>query len=314
MLGQKTPSLEAGFGSCEICGYTDITALQIAEHLTYDVCRNCYVCRKQSKKSAQQDFALSQNAYYEQADEDPFAEQQALMRERMARRAGVMRDFLKEGTSVLEIGPGGGQVAQWLMEQECRYLGCEISMELAKKLSVRNIPVVHGDFEKLDFAESYDLLLSFHTIEHIPRPELQLEKALSIAKPGGCFIIATPNARSWEQRLFPSLSANFDVGHLHVFSPKSLKILAEKAGWSVHSFRTSEYSSDWLRIVSKVLRRCRGEDEVASAGKYSKMATSGVVEWAIAAIAAFTFPFRKAQAMLQGGNEIVLVLQKPSES
>lgn len=313
MEAQEARASDTGSNVCSICGHAGLTVLQIAENLTYDVCGNCGVCRKHVQHSALQDFEYSQNAYYEDTKEDPFAEPVAVMHERMARRAGIMRRFIEAGTSALEIGPGGGQVAEWLMQRECRYLSCEISTDLTEKLSARNIPVIHGEFEKLDFAEAYDMVLSFHTIEHIPRPEAQLEKAFSIVKPGGWFIIATPNAKSWQQRLFPLLSPNFDFGHLHVFSRDSLKIMAENAGWRVHSFTTSEYTSDWLRIVSKLLRRYRGEDEVSSAGKYSRMAASGAAGRVITAIAAVTMPFRKAQSLLQGGNEIVVVLQKPGE-
>lgn len=299
--------------TCPICGHGGLVVLEVASHLRYDVCGNCGVCIKHVESaSAQEDFASSQNAYYEETIEDPFAEPSAIMRERLAHRARVLQRFIKPGSSVLEIGPGGGQVADWLLRNNCDYLGCEISKELTKRLKARGIPVVNNDFEMLPSVDAFDLVLSFHTIEHVPEPQSQLTKAFSIVKPGGFFIIATPNARSWEQRLFSRLSANFDVGHLHVFSPRSLVMMAEAAGWQVHASSTSEYTSDWLRILSKVLRRFRNEDEVASAGKYSRMAASGGADRAISLISAVTAPLRLVQASLGGGNEIVLVLQRPN--
>ena len=307
-----TSELPSAASTCPVCGHGSLSVLVITGDLHYDLCPQCALCTKHVRHGgAREDFATGQASYYDDVDADPFAEPQAIMRERAARRVAVLRAYLRTGASVLEIGPGGGQVANWLRQQDCRYLGCEVSRSLAERLEAQGIPVVHGEFESIHLPESYDLVLSFHTIEHVPEPRAQLTKAFSVTRAGGHFIIATPNARSWEHRLLPRLSANFDAGHLHVLSPKSLRILAEEAGWRVESCMTSEYTSDWLRVVTKFLRRIKGEDEVTSAGKYSRSAASGSIARAISIISVFTRPLRGLQARLGGGNEVVMVLRKP---
>jgi SAM-dependent methyltransferase len=286
--------------------------LSITDDLNYDICGDCGLCIKHIQHgNARRDFEVGQAVYYDQSLEDPFVEPIAIMSERMARRASVMVRYLMPKSEVLEIGPGGGQVAEWFQGKSYRYLGCEISAPLARRLADKEVPVINGDFEGVEFKNNYDLILSFHIIEHVINPYAQLKKAYSVTKPGGRCIVATPNAKSWEQIIFPRNSANFDPGHLYVFSPSSLKLIAEAAGWKMVSCITSEYTSDWLRIISKMVRRIRGEDETASAGKYSRSASTGIFSRIISVIAILTSPFRGMQARLKGGNEIIMVLQKP---
>jgi SAM-dependent methyltransferase len=310
MLNKKTDA--TSMSACIACATKLLKTLKITNELSYYICEKCGLCIKHIQHGeAQRDFEVGQAAYYDQSQEDPFAEPFAIMSERMARRASVMIRYLIPSSEVLEIGPGGGQVAEWFQGKSYRYLGCEISAPLAKKLAEKGVPVINGDFEGVDFKDNYDLILSFHTIEHITNPYAQLKKAYSVTKPGGRCIVATPNAQSWEQIIFPRNSANFDPGHLYVFSPISLKLIAEAEGWKMVSCITSEYTSDWLRIISKMVRRIRGEDETTSAGKYSRSASTGIFSRIISIIAILTSPFRGMQARLKGGNEIIMVLQKP---
>lgn len=312
MDSSTTESFLEASNTCPACGHESLSVLEITKDLRYDLCPKCRLCRKHFQHgNARKDFNIGQTAYYEQDGENPFAEPSVITKERLVRRAAILTNYLQPGNNVLEIGPGGGQIAIWFKQRDCHYIGCEISQTLTNQLKEKGISVLSGEFENTDFTNTYDMVLSFHTIEHVPEPQAQMVKAFSITKPRGCFIIATPNACSWEQRLVPRLSANFDVGHLHVFSPKSLKLMAEASGWQVESYSTSEYTSDWLRIASKILRRIKGEDEVASAGKYSQAATAGVVARIISIIATVTLPARSLQARLRGGNEIIMVLRKP---
>jgi SAM-dependent methyltransferase len=156
------------------------------------------------------------------------------------------------------------------------------------------------------------LFCSFHVIEHVLDPRAHLELAIKYVKPGGLAFIATPNANSWEQRLFPRLSPNFDSAHLRVFSQKSLRILAQDVGWSVVYEKTPEYSSSWLRVFSKILRKFRGEDEEATAGKYL-LNQSFSRKMLLYFIMLFSYPFRILQSLFNGGNEIFTVLKRESD-
>jgi SAM-dependent methyltransferase len=154
---------------------------------------------------------------------------------------------------------------------------------------------------------------SFHVIEHVTDPRAHLSEAARVVRPAGLAFVATPNASSWEQKLFRRLSPNFDSAHLRVFSAQSLQRLADETGWSVLYDETPEYTSGWLRVVSKAFRKLRGEDEEATAGKYASQ-MSPHKRWIIGAMRGLSWPLRTVQSRLQGGNEILVVLQRNARS
>ena len=52
----------------------------------------------------------------------------------------------------------------------------------------------HGDATAMNFPDSsFDVLFSYHVLEHIPRPERALAEMKRILRPGGLFCIGTPN-------------------------------------------------------------------------------------------------------------------------
>lgn len=164
--------------ACSTGGHKSLNILGIAGDLNYDNCRNCSLCSKHIQHGdARKDFELGQAVYYDQSQTDPFAVPLSIMRKRMARGAAVMLRYLTPNRTVLEISPGGGQFDEWFQGKPYRYLGCEISARFASRLTRKKIPLVQGDFEIVKFFEVYDLVLSFHTIEHTTHPCAQIRRA-----------------------------------------------------------------------------------------------------------------------------------------
>ena len=115
-----------------------------------------------------------------------------------------MLKFIKEGKSsilsysVLDLGCAFGYLCGYLYELGCRPVwGMDISskgVELAK----RNYPYVNfraGDISKrLPFAnQSFTLVTSTDTLEHIDSYQDTIKEALRVLKSGGRFIFTVPN-------------------------------------------------------------------------------------------------------------------------
>ncbi|MBO6768990.1 MULTISPECIES: bifunctional 2-polyprenyl-6-hydroxyphenol methylase/3-demethylubiquinol 3-O-methyltransferase UbiG [unclassified Erythrobacter] len=234
-------------------------------------------------------------------------------REILAERKRLSERYIPAHANILEVGPGSGFFADLLQKRGNRIELVEHSPQLASALYSRLETKVHvGEFEALELSfDDTDVFCSFHVVEHVQSPLAHLRAGFSAVRPGGLGLVATPNAASWEQSFFPSLSPNFDYAHLRVFSPKSLAMFCEQAGWKVEVALTQEYMSSWLRVFSKVVRRVRREHEVETAGKYAT--PSKRLEMAYKTIANLTWPFRKLQSALGGGNEVLLVVRRPSD-
>lgn len=299
--------------ACKVCDSRRVKEIGVQRDLTYFCCPECFYCEKKPELgSAHADFIASQATYYEDPSADPFSEPGLIQKEKMDQRVSIAGRYLAPGGRLLEVGPGSGAFLSWARSEGYRGTACEQSSVLSSALRARGFEVIQGEFEQLTMDDAYDAVFSFHIIEHVVSPLSHLQRALSLTRPGGHLVVATPNAASWQQRLFPALSANFDTAHLHVLSPKSLKILGRKAGWDVVTHTTPENSSGWLRFASKLIRRMRGEDESLTAGKYANMsAESGRMTTFIRIFAAISYPFRKLQSLAGSGNEVVVVFRKP---
>lgn len=298
--------------NCTSCGSSHTRTAHPRSKLTYICCGSCGHCEQiQAEQDASDAFEAAQEKYYGVSsllllpDPDPFET------ELLSKRFSVLESYLKSPSKVLEVGPGAGHVLKWLLSNRHSTTAVEHSPTLARQLSNRfTIPVVTGEFESSDLEpNSFDAFCSFHVIEHVPDPLAHLTKAFELVRPGGLAFIATPNARSLEQIAFQSLSPNFDSAHTFVFSPNSLAHFSENAGWSVLSCMTPEYSSGWLRVITKAIRRLKREDEEETAGKYAKSPSTSF--HTIASVAkSVMFPICAVQGRLGYGNEIFMVLKK----
>ncbi len=299
---------------CKVCDLPRVKKIALQANLAYFCCSNCLYCEKQPESgSVHADFVTSQQAYYEDPLVDPFSEPESVIAEKIKSRIAVTKKYIASGSSILEVGPGSGKFLNWAIEAGYDCTACEQSSILTTSLRARGFNVLKGEFEQVSLEGVFDAICSFHIIEHVESPAMHFEKALRLTRPGGYMIVATPNAGSWEQRLFPVLSANFDSAHLHVLSKKSLAILSSKAGWDIVDLATPEISSGWLRIVSKIIRRVRKEDESLTAGKYSDLsASSGRASSILRAWSIASAPLRAVQSLSGGGNEIMMVLRKPN--
>ncbi|MDZ4118033.1 class I SAM-dependent methyltransferase [Phaeovulum sp.] len=256
-------------------------------------------------------FEASQHKYFGDDTALVGASKSPLEEEVMARRRAVIQRFVPDTSRILEVGPGAGTFLRWARKQGHLLTAIEESASLARTLEATiDGKIIVGSFESSGLPDaSQDVLCSFHVIEHVPDPRAHLAEAARVVRPGGLAIVATPNANSWQQRLFRRLSPNFDSAHLRVFSQASLQHLAGETGWSVVRVETPEYTSGWLRVVSKSIRKLRREDEEATAGKYvTDISRNG--HWVLAAARLLTWPLRAAQSWMKGGNEILFVLNR----
>jgi 2-polyprenyl-3-methyl-5-hydroxy-6-metoxy-1,4-benzoquinol methylase len=297
---------------CAACGSIDVSLLEPRISLFYSCCKACGHCLQLMEAGdGSGSFERAQIKYYGDTSQFSFNEPNLFDREVIADRALVLNTVLQVGDDVLEVGPGGGHVLRWLTSMGHRVTAIEHSAALASELTkFTSANVKVGDFESLSIDGPFDVFCSFHVIEHVTDSHTHLSKAYALVRPGGFALVATPNARSWQQILFPALSPNFDSAHLCVFSPASLRSLCEKSGWQVIRVETPEFSAGWLRVLTKGLRRLRNESEEDTAGKYSR--ANSPFMWLVSKIIQIvTLPFRSLQRISGYGNEIFVVLRKP---
>lgn len=86
--------------------------------------------------------------------------------------------------------------------------------------------------EGLFDAESFDLVTCFQTIEHVSDPLGLCREARRILKPGGMLFLVGHNRRAVSARVLGRKSPIFDIEHLQLFSPASLRRMLDEAGFA----------------------------------------------------------------------------------
>jgi 2-polyprenyl-3-methyl-5-hydroxy-6-metoxy-1,4-benzoquinol methylase len=59
---------------------------------------------------------------------------------------------------------------------------------------------VAADAARLPFGRVFDSVVSFETIEHVPDPARFVAECARVLKPGGNFLVSTPNRELWSPR------------------------------------------------------------------------------------------------------------------
>lgn len=146
---------------------------------------------------------------------------------RWLRRLGVGRD-----AAILDVGCGAGELLRELQRDGCRRLA-GIDPYLAGDLALGDGLVVRR--LGLDaVAESYDLVMLHHVLEHLPHQRRVLAQLRRVVKPGGSLLVRIPVADSLAWRRYGVDWVQLDAPrHLVLHTRRSLAQLAAAAGFSL---------------------------------------------------------------------------------
>jgi SAM-dependent methyltransferase len=181
----------------------------------------------------------------------------------------ALRECIPAGDRVLDAGCGSGRSFRYELAPGCRVVGVDIGAELRDNPNVASR--VRGDVQRLPFADaSFDAVLASHVMEHLPRPDEALAEVARVLKPGGRFLLLTPNrfhyvpltASLVPQRLHVWFNRRRGVPERDVFptlyranTAGRLRRLLEGAGLTVERLERFETEPEYLAFhpVSYVL-------------------------------------------------------------
>ncbi len=115
-------------------------------------------------------------------------------------RAGLER-LIASTLSGLTTAPrileaGCGSVTNIKLPAESQITGLDISQRELDANRILSERIV-GDLQTYEFpADTFDLIVCWDVLEHLPRPEMALERFVGALKPGGLLLIKIPNRNS----------------------------------------------------------------------------------------------------------------------
>jgi dolichol-phosphate mannosyltransferase len=98
-------------------------------------------------------------------------------------------------SGILDVGCGSSKIIQ----SHPGSVGLDFSFKKLRFLRETNPLLVHGSVFNLPFQdESFDTVICSQVIEHIPDTDVAISELLRVLKPGGRFILGTPDFGSWQ--------------------------------------------------------------------------------------------------------------------
>ncbi len=134
----------------------------------------------------------------------------------------------------LDIGTGDGAFLEELLSRGFKEVrGVEPSPASIQACLPQVGPLIQqGLFDQKRYKrESLSLVSCFQTIEHLFDPLAMAKDAQRILTKGGALFLVGHNRRAFSARILGRRSPIFDIEHLQLFSPRSLRVMLEQAGY-----------------------------------------------------------------------------------
>ncbi len=192
-------------------------------------CQNCGLVYVNPQPSFEELGGFYPQAYY---GEKPFLYEKldAFARFRLIKK------IIKKESIILDIGCGRGLVLAKLKNIGCEVWGTELS-EVSSKFAreTLKLTILNKNLEDCAFNNDYfDVIIMFHSLEHLISPLIILKEVHRILKPGGILVVEVPRFDSIYSKIFKDKWFHLDVPrHLYHFNDRTLEKLLTTAGFNV---------------------------------------------------------------------------------
>ena len=198
-------------------------------HFALVVCPTCDLLYTNPAPTPEALAALYHEAAFDASDESRLA---GLT---YARQLGRIAAGFPDRDGALDIGTGDGAFLEQLMKHGfTQVAGVEPSAAPIAVAAPAVRPLIrHGVFRAADFApSSLRLVTCFQTIEHVHDPLALCRDARALLRPGGALYLVCHNRRALRARARGMKSPIYDVEHMQLFSPASMRALLARAGFA----------------------------------------------------------------------------------
>lgn len=171
--------------------------------------------------------------------------------------------------SVLDVGCGNGSFLQFAKDKGWETFGADI--RLSPETKNLTCPLWEGRLTETDFGgATFDVIRFNHVLEHLQNPLVELERCRELLNPGGIVFVGVPNLGGVSPRI-KNLQSRLGLKkkrwrhyaathHLYFFTPATLRLMVERAGFSVRFWETpvdKNYGSFGGTIYRNLIERSR---------------------------------------------------------
>lgn len=147
---------------------------------------------------------------------DPEGEIRTLHEINPVRLAYVERAGSLAGRAIVDVGCGGGVLAEAMARAGAQVVGLDLAEELLRVAELHaleaNVPVTYlreaAEQHAGSHASAYDVVTCMEMLEHVPDPASTIAACAALAKPGGHVVVSTIN-RNPKSYLFAIVGAEY---------------------------------------------------------------------------------------------------------
>jgi len=138
----------------------------------------------------------------------------------------ILNNISIKNKNVLEIGSASGSLLDQLKKHEPqKVIGIELDNEYSKFAEERGFEIFTCPIEELHLKREFDVVVSFHTLEHVYDPMKAINAVHTALESNGCFLGEVPNQDDWRIQIFDDeviKRFHYEPAHYYYYSPLTL--------------------------------------------------------------------------------------------
>ena len=249
---------EAPRPRCRLCGAgLPEPFLQISEEFFLVRCGGCGLVATSPPVPASEIGRWYPPSYYGEGNRRFHSMLEGMIPYFRDRRAKAIERFVAKGR-MLDVGCGRGILPALMRERGWEAHGLEFSEMAARHAREElRIPVFVGNLLESPYEpESFDAVVLWHVLEHVPDPVAALARVREILRPGGLLVVAVPNFESLQARFSGRHWFHLDVPrHYHHFGLSVLDRMLKSAGFSIADVSHLSLESNPYGWIQSILNR-----------------------------------------------------------
>ncbi|MBZ2184958.1 MAG: methyltransferase domain-containing protein [Bryobacter sp.] len=238
--------------ACPVCGHNGAVLVstedRYGDSLRTLACAQCGLYRNDPLPTVAQLKAYHEVEYRKsyKGRREPKAKNVYRSRRLAGQRLAALRRWLPAAGAVLDAGSGSGEFLAALKGAGLSPQGLEADAVYADYARRQyQVPVMDAGLLEAEFpAGAFGAITLFHVLEHQPDPIAVLERLGQWLAPGGVLVVEVPNLDSLNQHP----AKRFHFAHVLGFTPASLALAAQRAGYAIQASSEANFGRD-LQII-----------------------------------------------------------------
>lgn len=163
-------------------------------------------------------------------------------------KSRLVEEFAGKDKTLLDYGAGTGDFLVAARKRGFEAEGVETSARARIQAIQKGVPLG----ESLPDNKTYSAITLWHVLEHLPQPQLALDRLKALLADDGALFIAVPNFKSYDAAYYREFWAAYDVPrHLWHFSKPAIRAMAQDLDLEIIAIRPMRFDAYYISLLSE---------------------------------------------------------------